>query len=135
MDKKPNYQVSFLPAFQREFKNFPVDQQDKVLDFIETYEEYGLTDFSKYEGKISPSWRGLETTDPNYTYTRSNHLWHYHIGIPTYKSVHSTYKTSDMVLHFQWPNKGEKINLVDMYYHYTNGGDFYLPTPQYLVKV
>jgi hypothetical protein len=83
--------------------------------------------------KLPPSWSGLEQSNPNYDYTRNNNLWHYHIGLPNYVAVHGQYKTSDMVLHFQWPNKGDFINLVDMYYHYkASDGTFYLPPPSYL---
>ena len=116
-----------------EFNNFPQDQKEKVGDFLVVFGEHGLDDFTKYVGKIAPSWSGLDETDPSYAYAQANHLWHYHIGIPTYTSVHPKYKTSDMVLHFQWPNRGSHINLADVYYHHKSDGEFYLPPPAYLV--
>jgi hypothetical protein len=130
--EETKYQVTYLPKFSQEFENFPLDQQDSILDFTDIFEELGLSDFSKYDGKITPSWKNLEPDDPKYIYTRENHLWHYHVGIPEYKNVYDKYKTSDMVLHFQWFFKGDEINLVDMYYHYTNDGEFYLPPEAYL---
>lgn len=126
------YQIHFYKQFSIEFPNFPVDQQNKVLDFIDIFEQHGLTDFSRYEGKITPSWKGMNVSESNYRYARDNSLWHYHVGIPEYRQVHSTYKTSDMVLHFQWPGKGSHVNLLDMYYHYDSEGLFYLPTSLYL---
>ncbi|WP_341985848.1 hypothetical protein [Morganella morganii] len=122
----------FSTKFANEFKQFPQDQQDKVLDFIDVYEEKGLSDFSCYEGKISNSWRGLEETDARYVYARDNKLWHYHIGIPVFRSQHGKYKTSDWVLHFQWEREENSIVLVDMYKHYTKDGIFYLPSSSYL---
>ncbi|WP_456490461.1 hypothetical protein [Marinobacter nauticus] len=124
-----SYSVVFLPEFARQFANFPEDHQNKILDFIALYEQFGFSDFTKYEGKIAPSWApGSE----NFQFAKSNELWHYHIGIPVYSQQHPKYKTSDTVLHFQWPNKGNLINLVDMYDHYTSDGKFYLPPATYL---
>lgn len=119
--------VGFKRQFQVEFSRFPVDQQTKVVEFIKQYQAVGLSDFSKYEGKISPSWSGLDSTHSNYAFAYANDLWHYHIGIPSYKQVHPTYKTSDWVLHFQWIGKGPRIDLVDLYQHYKVDGSFYLP--------
>lgn len=124
-----SYTVVFLPEFARQFANFPEDHQNKVLDFIELYEQFGFSDFTKYEGKIAPSWT---SGSENYQYAKSNDLWHYHIGIPVYNQLHQKYKTSDTVLHFQWPGRGKEIKLVDMYDHYTSAGKFYLPPATYL---
>ncbi len=123
---------SFKTKLQLEFENFPADQQDKILLFASTYEEHGLADFTRYEGKLSPSWATLPDTDPNHAYAQLNALWHYHVGIPEYKVVHGKYKTSDMVLHFQWPDKGTHISLVDVYYHHKSDGTFYIPPLAYL---
>lgn len=119
--------------FSEELGRYPRDQQDRILDFIEVYEKHGLADFSKYPGKIAPSWSGLLASHPSYSYTRDNSLWHYHIGIPEYKQRHPTYLTSDYVLHFQWPDKGTHIDLVDTCYHRKSNGEFYLPPPDYLI--
>jgi hypothetical protein len=131
MEKKI-YEVNYLPKFSYEFERYPISQQDKILDFTDIFEEFGLSNFQKYEGKIAQSWKNLDYFDPNYTYTKNNNLWHYHIGIPDYKEIHSKYKTSDMVLHFQWEQGSNKINLVDIYFHYKSNGTFYLPPEDYL---
>jgi len=128
----PVYTVKFRRQFAIEFQYYPNFQQDKILDFVEIFEQWGLSDFSKYNGKISPSWSGLEKTETNYDYAKNNNLWHYHIGIPKYQQLHPKYQTSDIVLHFQWHNKGNIIYLVDIYSHYKNDGSFYLPSPRYL---
>lgn len=127
------YSWSFKSQFTKEFVRYPKDQQDKILEFTEIYEKHGLSDFSKYSGKIAPSWSGLDSSDPIYTYAKSNALWHYHIGIPKYQSNHSKFKTSDWVLHFQWIDKGQQIDLVDICYHYKVDGTFHLPDVTYLV--
>ncbi|NMT51012.1 hypothetical protein, partial [Vibrio parahaemolyticus] len=92
-------------AFAKDFENFPTKDQDKILDFLDIFEEYGLADFTKYEGKITPSWKGESISSEDYQYAKDNHLWHYHIGIPDFVERHDTYKTSDWVLHFQWIHK------------------------------
>lgn len=124
---------SFNAKFASEFSNFPKDQQVSIASFLFTYEANGLHDLTKFEGKIAPSWSGVPESDYAHSYTRANNLWHYHIGIPVYESRHPKYKTSDMVLHFQWPNKGAHINLADVYFHYKSDGSFYLPPVEYLV--
>jgi hypothetical protein len=126
------YTVTFLPKFASEFGNFPQDQQDKILNFVSQFETYGLDNFSRYEGKIAPSWNNLNITDQNYLYCINNALWHYHIGIPEYQQRHSKYKTSVWVLYFQWPDRRAHINLVDIYTHEDAHGNFYIPPQAYL---
>lgn len=122
-----NYTWSVKNQFQTEFDNFPEDQQDKIIEFTDLYEVHGLNDFDVYEGKIAPSWSGADIDPDVHEYAKSNELWHYHIGIPEYREVHSKYKTSEWALHFQWPNKGNHIILVDLYTHYLSDGTYYLP--------
>jgi hypothetical protein len=121
------YTFGLKKQFAIEFERFPKDQQDKILDFTDIFEAEGLTDFSKYTGKITPSWAGDSTPAASKHYAFANDLWHYHIGIPHYASVHPKYMTSDWVLHFQWPNQGNHIDIVDVYSHYKSDGSFYLP--------
>lgn len=125
------YTHAFKTQFATEFARFPTAQQDKVLNFLLKYAQVGLSDFEQYEGKISPSWSGNATT-ANYLFALANELWHYHIGIPEYTSTHSKYKTSDWVLHFQWPGQGNHIDIVDLYSHKTYFGNFYMPPPSAL---
>lgn len=125
------YTVDFFPKFQKEFANFPTEHQDKVLSFVQLFQQHGLADFTVYEGKVTPSW--VDGT-PDYHFARSHDLWHYHIGIPHYTQRHGKYKTSEVVLHFQWRNMGSHISLVDMYDHYTSAGKFYLPSGSYLIR-
>jgi hypothetical protein len=119
--------------FAVEFTRYPQDQQNAILKFALTFQEYGLDDFSKYEGKISPSWKGLAPTEPRYHYAFSNNLWHYHVGIPDYRpSKHgNNYLTSDYVVHFQVNSKNH-ITLVDILFHYHADGRFHLPSEKYL---
>lgn len=124
--------------FVKEYPDFPPNLQNAIVDFIYLVERYGFDHavFCHYKGKISPSWRNLSPTDPNYTYTYTytNHLWHYHIGIPSYRlSPTGHYHTSDMVLHyFIWHKKQDSIIIVDCTDHYRYDKSFWLPAPQYL---
>jgi hypothetical protein len=127
-----SFTIGFKKQFAIEYDRYPSDQKEKILDFILLYKTKGLSDFSAYEGKISPSWRGLQPTDHAYIFAKGNSLWHYHIGIPRYESNHPKYKTSDWVLHFQWIDQGLHIDLVDVCYHYKASGEFYLPPESYL---
>lgn len=128
------FKFTFSKIFAKQFAGFSESDQDKVLDFTEQFEKYGLQDFTQYQGKITPSWKGLDDNDPKYSYAKSNNLWHYHVGLPVYVQKHPKYKTSDWVLHFQWSYGADDIHIVDMCYHYTADGVFYLPSPDYLEK-
>jgi len=124
---------NFKAKFADEFKRLPAAEQDKVIEFTDLYEAHGLADFSKYPGKITQSWKGLDPAGDDYKFTYNNCLWHYHIGLPKYnQSVSGKYLTSDWVLHFQWMYKGSHIALVDLYQHVGYNGKFWLPKPEYL---
>ena len=128
-----SYSWEFGKQFAVQFGRYPEDQQDKILDFTDVYEQNGLSDFSKFQGKISPSWRGIDKTDPIYDFTYSNNLWHYHIGMPDYvKSKYNNYSTSDMILHFQRKDHIKHIRLLDITWHYKANGEFWLPTSECL---
>ncbi len=128
-----SYTWEFGKKFAVEFNNYPENQQDKILDFTDIYEENGLSDFSKFQGKIAPSWRGIEKTNPIYDFTYSNSLWHYHVGLPDYiKSKYNNYLTSDMILHFQWKSNANHIRVLDITWHYKRNGEFWLPNSDYL---
>lgn len=126
----------FKTLFLKEYANFPPDQQDAIDDFTDLVEAGALGNFALFQGKMSQSWSGLDPSDPVYTFAFSNNLWHYHVGIPNYHQVHSKYKTSDWVLHFQWDGwrtGGRHVSLVDCYQHYKADGSFYMPSANYLV--
>lgn len=133
---EPSYTWSFNKLFAKEYARYPDDQKDKIDDFIYLYQEHGMAsgDFSNFPGKLCCSWRGLEESNPNFHYAAINNLWHYHIGIPEYVSVHSGFKTSKWVLHLQWVKGSRHIDIADLYDHYTEDNEFYLPSPQYLEK-
>lgn len=127
------YIFSYGKLFANEFKYYPQDQQDAILDFLDIYEVHGLEIFELYKGKISFSWKGLHYKDPAYHYAKSNDLWHAHIGLPNFrKSAFGPYYTSDMILHFQWINKGNVIKVVDITPHYKADRKFWLPGVKYL---
>lgn len=118
--------------FAIEFENYTLDQQTAVLKFLDIFEQYGLKDFSVYQGKFSPSWKGLDPNSDKFKYAFKNKLWHYHIGLPEYtKSQFFEYHTSDWVLHFI-KFSDDYIVLVDLYQHYTIDGVFYIPSQDYL---
>ncbi len=76
------YHVGMNRQFSIEFENYPEYQQDKILDFVNLFKKFGLSDFSKYDGKITPSWSSLKSSNPNYIYAKANNLWHYHEKSP-----------------------------------------------------
>lgn len=120
------YTLGYKAQFAIEFERYQEVQQRKVLQFVQCYYQHGLNDFSVYKGKISPSWKGAPLEKA--AYARQNALWHYHIGLPTYRqSPSGSYLTSDQVLHFQWKDKGKHVDLVDLYDHYDRHGNFWIP--------
>lgn len=128
-----SFTFSLGKQFATEFQYYTEEQQNAVLDFLDIYEQHGLSDFSMYQGKISPSWRGKNITADTFNYAYKYQLWHYHIGLPEYlKSRFKDYYTSDWVLHFIWEKQGTHIILVDLCYHYKADGSFHLPSEKYL---
>ncbi|WP_048765532.1 hypothetical protein [Acinetobacter sp. 243_ASPC] len=122
----------YARQFAKEFVHYPLDQKQAIADFLVLYQQYGLKDFSKYKGKITPSWKGVKVGSDVYEYAHRNKLWHYHIGIPEYlKSLYGEYYTSDWVLHFIRVSDTH-IVIVDVLFHYKSDGIFHLPTEKYL---
>jgi hypothetical protein len=128
------YTWSIRRQMSVEFQRFPVNLQEKIAKFILLYQQVGLSDFSLYEGKISPSWGGLTPHHENYLFAKKYNLWHYHLGFPSFNQRHQKYKTSDWVLHFQWDKERspKHIDIVDVCFHYKSNLEFYLPGPRYL---
>jgi len=125
---------SFNTQFAKEFANYPPVQQDAILDFTDLIETHGIYpgNYGKFPGKLSVSWRGVDQSHPNYAYARTYHLWHYHVGLPTYEQVHQGFKTSAWVLHFQYKRGTNHVHIADVYDHHTNDNKFYLPSLTYL---
>ena len=127
------YTVGFKPKFAKEFLNLPGEYKSKIWDFKVLFEQHGLSDFTKYPGKIAQSWSG-NSTQKDFEFTKKHDLYHYHIGLPEYyQSEHSTYLVSEWVLHFQWINRGYHIDLVDLYSHRRADGSFHIPGTDYIV--
>lgn len=128
------YTIDFSDSFALEFSRVKGDQQYAVTAFVQIYQTHGLVDQTKFTGRLSPSWHNLPKNHPNYVYTTKQHLWHYHLGLPTYTGSQYWGQTSDWLLHFQWPDGGNHISLVDMYQHWTWDRKFYLPPVSALAK-
>lgn len=121
------YRWSYSKAFKDSLAYFSEDEKEKVIDFIVTYQDNGLVNFSVYPGKITRTGSG-NCTEEEREYAQKHNLWHYHVGIPKYvPTPHGTYQTSRDVLHFQWFQSDDCIRLVDMYRHYLYNGKFYMP--------
>lgn len=110
--------VEFSVHFDRLYRGLPAFDQDRVDDFTEHFESYGLTGLP---GKIAPSWK-VPGEDPQYyekvAFAQEHNLWHYHIGVPEYQlSVSGKYSTSDWVVHFQRGFGDISIRLVDYDFH------------------
>ena len=132
-NSEQRYQVEFGKLFAIEFENYPKDQQDAIIKFIEVFLKSGLTDFTHFEGKIAPSWKGLQNNHPHYNFAKKYNLWHYHIGIPDYqKSQYGDYLTSDYIVHFMLQDNRMKIVLIDTTAHYRSDGSFWFPRAKYL---
>lgn len=126
---------SFSLEFARNFVRFPKADQVKIVAFQTRFETFGLGDFSRYQGKVAPSWSG-PATRPAAAFAKANDLWHYHVGIPQFmQTLGGKYCTSDWLLHFQWPDwktSGPHIHIVDLLPHNSSSGTFNLPAPSAL---
>lgn len=122
------YNVSLGRLFAVEFKNFPKDDQDKILDFIKHYQQHG---FAGLPGKNVPSTRippDTENYEELYHFASFYQLWHYHIGIPMYElSYVEKYLTSEWLLHYRRMSRVD-IRIVDLSYH----PPFRMPSEDYL---
>ncbi|MET3459797.1 hypothetical protein [Variovorax atrisoli] len=127
------FTVGFSAVWLREWANYLPAQQTAVAGFLAIYKAHGLSDQTRYPGRIGNSWHGLPINDPQYVHAQNNHLYHYHIGYPRYAGGQlgppAWGQTSEDLLHFQWI--GNHIKLVELSAHQVMG-KFYIPTSQSL---
>lgn len=113
--------------FKSELKNYPKEDQNKIVDFLLHVKEKG---FSELVGRNKPS-DDVPTDDPQWlkkvSYAQKYNLWHYHIGIPEYDTSGGIGNyTSKYILHYI---KGDGfIKIVDM----TEHPPFNLPSDSYV---
>ena len=53
-NKEIKYKISYGIQFLKEYPHYPPDQQNAIALFLKVFTKYGLKDFSKFEGKVSP---------------------------------------------------------------------------------
>lgn len=129
------YTFSVTRQFAGEVEHMDAKQRDRLGDFLDIYEEFGLGNQTVYPGRLSPSWHNLPTNHPSYIFTTKHSLWHYHCGYPEYEGSKPWGNTSDWLIHFQWIKGSTHIDVVDMYQHHTFTRAFYLPSADRLVDV
>lgn len=130
------FKVSYSKYFQEVTQNLGSIKNsrllaDNVVQFIQNLRKFELTNQEKFPGKLVDSSINCEDQE-KLDFINKNHLWHYHIGFPTYCPSKHKYQTSDWVIHFIWDRyaKGDDayiIKLVDIHPHKDNNGDFYIP--------
>lgn len=108
--------VTFGKEIKKHLLNFSEQDRQKILDFAIHVMEH---DFELLPGKNKRS-DGFPNDDPFFAskmaLVKKYNLWHYHIGIPSYKdSFCGKYKTSEYILHYK---KGEdSIEIVSLDRH------------------
>ncbi|MDG6266804.1 hypothetical protein P9J89_00990 [Glaesserella parasuis] len=122
-----NLTIEYGSLFRKEFANFPVKDQDAIVEFVEHILKFGFTNL---EGRNKSS-DNVHKNDPHFAqkvkYARENHLWHYHIGILAFDlSKPFGDRTSEYVLHYQ--GFSDRVKIVD----YSAHPPFNLPTASYL---
>lgn len=122
-----NLTIEYGSLFRKEFGNFPVKDQDAIVEFVEHIQNFGFTNL---EGRNKSS-DNVHKNDPHFAqkvkYARENHLWHYHIGILAFDlSKPFGDRTSEYVLHYQ--RFSDRVKIVD----YSAHPPFNLPTASYL---
>lgn len=122
-----NLTIEYGSLFRKEFANFPVKDQDAIVEFVEHILKFGFTNL---EGRNKSS-DNVHKDDPYFAqkvkYAQEHHLWHYHIGILAFDlSKPFGDRTSEYVLHYQRFN--DRIKIVD----YSAHPPFNLPTTPYL---
>lgn len=102
-------------------------EQESIIDFVNDLKKYGLDSFSRYAGKFADTSNNLSPEDISFLYVKENNLWHYHIGHPNYRQLHSKYQTSDWIVHFVWNKSLKEVKLVDYTPHHNDEGNFNIP--------
>ncbi|MBV7388307.1 hypothetical protein KRX11_06580 [Pasteurellaceae bacterium TAE3-ERU1] len=120
-------QVLLGEKFKLEFKHYPTEDKNKIIDFIYHVQKFGMIGLP---GKNKSS-DDVSTNDPQWLskvlYAQEHNLWHYHIGIPNYDKSNGIGKyTSEYILHYILGHNFIKI--VDMTPH----PPFILPSLTYL---
>lgn len=115
--------------FQKELKQFPQQDQEKIARFIIHVQQKGFQDLP---GRNKPS-SEVPPNDPQWLakvqYAQKHSLWHYHIGIPDYDESRAYGdKTSAYVLHYIMGV--DFIKIID----FTKHPPFTLPTTQYIIS-
>ena len=93
--------VTFGRKIKEHLPRYSDKDRQKILDFAIHVRQYGL---NLLEGKNKRS-DGFSDNDPDFSQkialVKEYNLWHYHIGIPTYRdSLSGDYKTSEYILHY-----------------------------------
>lgn len=122
--------VLYGEKFRQHLKNFPKADQLKIkafADHVQTHGLIGLIGRNKSSDNVPkdhPNW--LERVK----YAQTHHLWHYHIGIPSYDNDNPDGdKTSKYVLHYI--RHDDEIILVDLSAH----PPLELPSQEYLTTI
>lgn len=134
MDKEtleqPPFIVDMSVHFAQVYATLPANDSDPIDKFIDHVENNGLVGLPgrlKYSWDI-PSDDGLWQT--KFQYAKSNNLWHYHIGLPSYDQTKPVGdQTSEWVLHLIRHPCGFRTTIV----HWDKHPPFKLPEPHHLL--
>lgn len=130
MDQKrlePLFKVTIGKKLLAEMRNFPKQDVDFIFDFINAVQQGG---FSTLKGRNKSS-SDVPKNDPNWLskvrYAQEHNLWHYHIGIPSYRLSTNGDYVSKYVLHYVM--NGDEIRIVA----YDEHPPFRLPNLSYII--
>jgi hypothetical protein len=118
--------VIFSSSFELEYDSISAEEQDKVDDFREHVQKYGLTGLVGRNKKSDDIPTG-NNQDALIKYVQDNKIWHYHIGLPEYnKSKGIGRYVSDVILFYRrFP---DSIKIIKLASH----SPFKLPTEETL---
>lgn len=109
-------QVDLSKWFAGYLDRLSEDDYDKIDNFIQHVETYGLIGLKGANRKSDRVNQNSETAKADEEFAQKYNLWHYHIGIPKYDMTKGFGKyTSDFYLHYErYP---ERIRIVGMNDH------------------
>lgn len=114
--------VSMSNDFKAKFPNYPKADKEKILAFVAHVKTFGLdnlTGRNKSSDNVPVhhvNWRD------KISFAQKYKLWHYHIGIPYYKTATNGEQVSEYILHYM--RFDGEIKIVALSYH----PPFELPT-------
>jgi hypothetical protein len=95
-------QIEMSKYFEKQYNNSSEEDADKIDDFREYVEKYGLQSPKGLNKNSDAVNNNYHFAKRDLQFAHDNKLWHYHVGIPYYNTSKGLRRyTSEKVIHYQ----------------------------------